>query len=86
MEPKYPGASKGGMKNMKFIKNKPEELDFNKVIMDLIKATGKESDEKAQFQYLICHGNLKYLVNIEVDGRHAVLERLGECDYKTSPG
>lgn len=71
---------------MKFIKNKPEELNLNKTVLDLIKQTEDSEDGKAQFQYLICHGNSKYLVNIEVDGRHTALERLGECDYKTVPG
>lgn len=72
---------------MKYIKNKPEELDFNKVVMDLIKIAGQEkATEEPEFQYLICHGNTKYIVDIKVDGRHGNLERLGECDYKTAPG
>jgi hypothetical protein len=71
---------------MKFVKNRPDELDFNEKVMDLIKASKAESDEKSSFQYLICHGNVKYLINIEVDGRQNALERLGKCDYKTVPG
>lgn len=71
---------------MKFIKNNPEELDFNNRVMDLIKESNDSEDGKAEFQYLICHGNEKYLVNIAVDGSHKNLERLGECDYKTVPG
>jgi hypothetical protein len=70
---------------MKFIKNKPEELNFNEKIMSMIKES-EELQGKVHFQYLICHGNLKYLVNLEVDGRHEALDKLGDCDYKTAPG
>lgn len=73
---------------MKFIKNKPEELDFNEVVMRLIKESREDGVEGiAEFQYLICHANVKYLVNVQVNGIKQQLDRLGgECDYKTSPG